>query len=292
MCTTRIVLCLAGLLLCAAGTARADTVTLQAAKDNTLYQDDLGLLSNGAGAYFFAGVNGNGEIRRGLIAFDLSGIPVGAVISSASLTARMSRTTGDVEAVSLHRMLENWGEGASNAAANEGRGTVGQPGDATWLFAYLPGTLWAGGTSEPATGGNFETTASATTPVDQIGFYSWTGPGLNADVQRFVSSPGENFGWLVHGFENGVSTAKRFDSRQNNNAANRPTLTVTYSIPAPVCPCDLDRDGKVTSADMFLFLPAFFGEEPIADFDGSGLITSADFFEFLTCFFGLPGGCS
>lgn len=291
MRTTKIVLCIVGTVLFEAPIARADTVTLQASKDNTLYQDDLGLLSNGAGAYFFAGVNGRGEIRRGLIAFDLSSIPTGAVVSSVSLRLRMSRTMAGIEPVSLHRMLQNWGEGTSNAAANEGMGIAAQPGDATWVFSYLPTTPWSDGSPEPVMGGHFETVGSATAEVDQIEFYSWSGQGLVADVQRFVNMPSSNFGWLIHGYEDDISTSKRFDSRQNNVVANRPTLTVTYAMPMPLCACDFDRDGRVTSTDFFTFLTAFFNELPIADFDGSGQITSADFFGFLTCFFSLPGVC-
>ena len=62
---TRIVLCLAGFLAIEATAVFADTVTLQAAKDNTLYQDPNGFLSNGAGPAFFAGTTSSRQaIRR------------------------------------------------------------------------------------------------------------------------------------------------------------------------------------------------------------------------------------
>lgn len=291
MPTTKCVLYLVGTLVSCTSLACADTVTLPAAKDNTLYQDDLGLLSNGAGSYFFAGVNGNGEIRRGLIAFDLSSIPPAAVISSASLRLRLSRTSAGPEPVTLHRMLQNWGEGASNAAANEGMGIAAQPGDATWVHAFSPLALWDDGTPNPPMGGHFDPASSATTTVDQVGFYTWSSQALTADIQRFVTAPSENFGWLVQGFEEDIMTAKRFDSRQNTTVANRPSLTVTYTIPKPMCQCDFDSDGHVTSADFFGYLTAFFTELPAADFDGSGTVTSADFFAFISCFFSLPGAC-
>jgi len=284
-------LCVAAAVFSVGAVTLADTVTLQAAKDNTLYQDDLGLVSNGAGSYFFAGVTGQGETRRGLIAFDLSSIPPGAVVSSASLRIRMSRTSAGVEPVTLHRMLQNWGEGAANAPANEGMGTAAQPGDATWVYSYFPLTLWDDGSPEPPMGGHFAALSSASTPVDQIGFYTWTGSGLIADVQRFVDTPQTNFGWALIGVEDGLQTTKRFDSRENSVSANRPTLTVTFTVPPPMCQCDIDSDGRVTSADFFSFLTAFFSGSLTADFDGSGTITSADFFSFLTCFFGLPGNC-
>ena len=54
-----------------ANVAPANVVVLAASKDNTLYEDPNGALSNGQGMRFFAGKTANGLIRRGLIAFDL-----------------------------------------------------------------------------------------------------------------------------------------------------------------------------------------------------------------------------
>src|SRR5262245_48154830 len=55
-------------------------LTLTAVNDNTLYQDPSGNLSNGAGQHFFVGDTGQltNNIRRGLIKFNLSGIPAGS----------------------------------------------------------------------------------------------------------------------------------------------------------------------------------------------------------------------
>ena len=296
MCTRMCVWSVTG-VMCAiggigVGGAFADTATLNALKDNTLYQNDFGETSNGAGAYFFAGINGNGEIRRGLIAFDLSSIPPGATIQSVTLRLRMSRTTDGPEPVTLHRVLRDWGEGTSNASANEGMGAPATPGDATWIHTRFATEEWTDGTGTPAPGGYFDEVASATSNVDQIAFYTWTGPGLAADVERWVNKPQGNFGWMIRGFEDGASTAKRFDSRNNNTVANRPQLVVEYAPPAAMCPCDMNGDLNVTSADFFDFLTAFFNMDPAADFDGSGMVNSADFFGFLTCFFQPPAGCA
>ena len=55
--------------------AHAVVVDLVAQKDNTIYSeaDDS---SNGGGDYFFAGLNGDGRQRRGLIAFDVAGLDI------------------------------------------------------------------------------------------------------------------------------------------------------------------------------------------------------------------------
>ena len=65
--------------------AQGATITLGASQDNTLYQDTIGGLSNGAGPTFLMGKTGGGSIRRGLIEFDLSAIPAGSIIDSVSL---------------------------------------------------------------------------------------------------------------------------------------------------------------------------------------------------------------
>ena len=56
----------------ATGTAaRAAVVSITSAKDNTLYQNATGSISNGAGDSFFAGKTGLGVATRGLLAFCL-----------------------------------------------------------------------------------------------------------------------------------------------------------------------------------------------------------------------------
>ena len=61
--------------------AVAATVDLAPAKDNTLYQDQAGFVSNGRGHHFFAGrtVEAEDALRRGLVAFDIAGVARGRV---------------------------------------------------------------------------------------------------------------------------------------------------------------------------------------------------------------------
>ena len=68
------------------------TVTLAPAADNTLYESATGALSNGAGQYLFAGTTQEGDIRRALLAYDLSALPAGATVISATLSLNLSRT--------------------------------------------------------------------------------------------------------------------------------------------------------------------------------------------------------
>ncbi len=222
--------CVAATLLVAAvggSAASGELITLGAATDNTLYEDLFGGTSNGAGDYFFAGTT-NSDKRRGLIRFDLASIPSSATINSVSLKLHMSRTTAGAQTVTLHRLLNSWGEGASDAEGQEGGGITAEPGDATWLHRFYNTTPW----STP--GGDFSATASASRSVGGFGFYTWTSPTLISDVQAWLNGSLQNDGWLVRGNESILHTAKRFDTRENPDPTVRPQLIVDFTrIPEP-----------------------------------------------------------
>ena len=101
-------------LLASASVAQSVSAVLTSVKDNTLYQDAGGTLSNGAGTGFFAGINGQGLIRRGLVRFDVAaGVPAGATILSASLQLNCSNAGGGATPTDLYRVLADWGEAGS-----------------------------------------------------------------------------------------------------------------------------------------------------------------------------------
>jgi hypothetical protein len=219
--------CLYFLTLCFASTVHAETVMLPAAKDNTIYADNVAA-SNGKGEHLFAGTNLVGFARRGLVTFDIgAALPAGATVDSVVLELNMSRTamlTGP-QPIGLHRVLANWGEGESNAAGNEGGGTAAQIGDATWAYAFYDTVSWTNA------GGDFAATASALRLVNDVGFYAWRSTEMRDDVQAWLDDPATNFGWILIGNEGGPQTSKRFDSLQNLVAAVRPKLTVHYTAP-------------------------------------------------------------
>ena len=203
------------------------TVSLHPSKDNTLYQDNNGAFSNGAGAHFFAGKTGTSAIRRAVVAFDVAGeVPAGSTITSATLTLHMSRTNSETQTIELHKIEADWGEGTSKAPGRQGRGGRVASGDATWLHRFYDTDPWE------TVGGDFSSRITAGTSVSEIGPYSW-GPSaqLADDVQSWLDDPASNFGWLLMGNEETRKTTKRFDSKENETSENRPVLTVTFSPP-------------------------------------------------------------
>jgi hypothetical protein len=198
---------------------------LPALKDNTLYEDPNGQISNGAGIYLFSGKTDDNGLRRGLIAFDLSSIPNNATITGASLSMFLSRSgpnSGGV--ISLSKLLSNWGEGASDAGSPGGSGAPAQTGDATWLHTFYNTSFWT------TPGGDFSATVTATTPLGPVNTtHTWSGSGLVADAQSWVSTPASNFGWIIRGDEVDIASAVRLNSRENSS--NPPHLTITYQVP-------------------------------------------------------------
>jgi PKD repeat protein len=208
-------------------------VTVSASKDNTLYEDVAGAFSNGAGNFFFAGKTAGttppAENRRAVFSFNVagSGVPPGSTIDSVFLVLTMDKTVAGGSAVTLHRLSADWGEGTSAPLdPNEGRGDASESGDATWIHTFYNTTFWT------TPGGDFTGGASASTGVSGVGTYTWgSTSAMVVDVQGWLDTPATNFGWILIGDESQPTTAKRFASRTNPTAANRPKLVIHFTAP-------------------------------------------------------------
>jgi len=216
--------------------ARAESVDIQANLDNTLYQSATGAISDGKGAHMFAGRTNQASdsIRRGLVAFDVAGsVPAHSTITAVTLHLYMSRTNSEAGArtISLKRTLASWGEGTSNDTGQEGGGAPSTTGDATWIHRFYSTQFWT------TAGGDYAAQVSASTSVNAIGDYAWSGSGLVADVQSWVDAPATNFGWILFGDESAPITAKRFETRETNTASQRPHLIITFAPPSNTGAC-------------------------------------------------------
>lgn len=269
------VLAVAGLM---AAPAWADVVILAPEKDNTIWEDPAGATANGAGQHLFCGRSGirggPPRVRRALLKFDVAGaLPPGAVVTGATLTLRMSKSIAFTQTVNLHRVNRDWGEGASDADAEEGDGAAAVPPDATWLHSMYDSELW------PAAGGDFRAAPSAGTVVSGINDYTWGGAGeLVADVRAWLEEPSTNHGWMLRGNEVGLSTATRWDSREHPEPARRPALRIEFTAP---CAIDFTGEGLVDFCDYLEFLGGYDVGAPWADLDGDGAVGPADYTAFL-----------
>ncbi len=260
-----------GLCAVLASTALADTLTVAPVADCTLIDTvDDSQSANGTGPFIICGrvgLTGGGTLRRGALRFDLSAIPPGSTIGDVSVQLTAAASISGPETCSLYALLSDWGEGT--AFDPGGAGVPPEAGGATWDYAFWPTTLW------PTPGGSFSAVASGSVLVDGTGpMVIATTPQLVADVQGWVDASATNFGWVLRGNETDLFSTKKIESREAEEPANRPQLTVTFTPPAPV-PGDLNGDRVVNGADLGILLAAWGTTGP-GDLDNSGTVGGAD----------------
>jgi hypothetical protein len=209
------------------------TVTLTAIADNTIFQDQTSH-ADGAGPSIFAGETSRGlGARRALLKFDVAAnVPAGAHIDSVSLQLHVVKDRFSSNDFGVYRLTDSWGEGASSSGLNGGDGINALANDATWAVRFTgasPAQPWTN------QGGDFNAASpSATTAVGTglgTSFFQWTSPQLATDVQNWLNSPSTQFGWLIKAVdESAAGSAEEFDSRESGTAANRPQLTIAYTL--------------------------------------------------------------
>jgi len=209
-----------------------ESVQLTPAKDNTLYQDLTGSLSNGAGDKLFMGLIQNGEIRRGLMEFDFSAIPPYAMAISANLDLVVGNIPPTAQAAnaSLHLALAEWGAAGSVAPGAGGAGGVALTGDATWLHTFYDTATWT------TAGGDFDSSASATAGFTDVNGETISFNDANTgsadmltDVNLWIQDATANHGWVLLGDEQNNGNARSVASA--DASSNQPLLTIEYIIP-------------------------------------------------------------
>ncbi|MGE3182849.1 MAG: DNRLRE domain-containing protein [Phycisphaerae bacterium] len=234
-----------------------EQIILNPSKDNTLYEappvsgGEQLPFSNARGVSCFFGMTMGAFLRRAVMRFEIAGnIPANAQIDSVSLTLHISRTNAATYPVNLHRLLSDWGEATSMANGQGGTGSDATVGDCTWLYKFYPTEYWT------TPGGDFVNTVSGSGNAGAAGSFIniASTPGMVADVQLWLDSPEQNFGWCLRGNELILGTTKRIDSRESGTPLFRPRLLISYSMPALLG--DMNCDGVVSVGDIGPFVLA------------------------------------
>jgi hypothetical protein len=211
----------------AAAPLQADMVDIPADRDASLIESANGEIANGLGPHIRAGHTNQPffGVRRALIHFDVAGeLPEDAIIDRVFLTLYENSENAVPGEISLHRVLSDWGEGASLSGGGSGAPAV--EGDTTWLHTFYEYDYWV------HQGGHFIERASGTETVGGNDFYTWQSTvHMVNNVRHWLHNPERNFGWLVMGDEYTRGSVKRFASRNSGNSAQRPVLTVEYHLP-------------------------------------------------------------
>ena len=247
---------------------RADTVTLSAVADTFINSGSLGN-SAGGNLWFDAGTDGVGGVRRGLLRFDLSGLPSGSTVTSAVVQLTVTHVPGlPVDSTfELRRLTVAWGEGTNSGPS----GGPALTGDATWTARILGTANWtvAGALSDAVP------TASASTMVgSSLATYEWSGAGLISDVQLWAGNSNQNFGWLLQSQDEATGrTVRGFAARENG--ASVPRLQIGYTTP-PKSPPSV----AITSpADNAIFGNADTVAIQAAANDTDGSVSNVQFFD-------------
>ena len=206
----------------------ASPLTIQPnAKDCSLRSDVPGDNCSSWDGYI-GDIDWDARADRFLIAFDVSGVPAGSTVSAVTLSLywRLSEDSGGAPttwAVEVHRMLRDWVEN-----------------QATWN-SYSTGNTWG-----TAGASNTSTDCSATVSASVTGngtlanaWGEWSGAGLVADVQAWVSGTASNYGWLIKApaIESAAWNKDNLArSRAFATTSLRPKLVVTYTEAATGCP--------------------------------------------------------
>lgn len=251
-------------LLIATPMSLATDIKLSALKDAMIFgtsaNADTGNAS-GKGPGMFAGADGSLNRKRSLIQFDVAAanIPAYATINSVTMTLYLGQVAGSggpngggnypTRTISMYDLLQSWTEGNTGSPTSTNIGTNGQgfartTGDVTWDYSsYNSADTTAGKWTGGLHGGNFSSTASATSSFTDFATlntaFNWTGAGLVADVQAWVSGTATNFGWLLKSDNLEDSSASflgfwtKDGAAANSNANIAPSLLISYTLPEP-----------------------------------------------------------
>nr|MBC7244124.1 DNRLRE domain-containing protein [Chloroflexota bacterium] len=157
----------------------------------------------------------NGGSLLGLLKFNLSGIPQGAIIKQALLTLYLGNTLSNSLEVSLYPLLVPWVDT-----------------EATWNQA-AQGVPWAVPGAGAADIDYNPTPAAVAAGVRASGPYVFN---VKTTVQNWLTGTLPNEGLLISGPRGGGSGSEhyRFASSEASDASRRPELRIIYALPTPM----------------------------------------------------------
>ena len=231
----------------------AASATFFSVADTTISQGDEAIADGSTPTMIAGHLPSFDAPTRALFRFDLSSLPSGVVVTSATVELTVTVVAMPVQNIAqthlLHRLTLGWTEAG-----------------ASW-------TGTGGGFWENA-GGDFDPASNADTPITGLGTYSFAStPALVSTVQQWATNAASNFGWALRSAaEDAGKTGRRFATREASS--NRPKLVVGYFVPPP--PVTL-TNARVTGGNFrfeFTALPGASYTVQFKPFVGAGAWTT------------------
>jgi hypothetical protein len=210
---------------------------------------------------------GIGNVQRGILKFDLSGLPGGATIASATLSLYSyypPNTKGSTGFYGVYPLTRDWTDSQVN-----------------WNVAKT-GTNWTTG------GGDFLPTPDATAPKQPPTALVWYDWNVTSRVQSWLNGTSTNYGWIVRCTDENLHNQDYFYQCDTSNAVYRPKLVVS-DMAAPVAG-DINGDGVVDVADLLVLAYSFSGMcgqdriyDPRADLISDAMVDVSDLLTLAAC---------
>ncbi|MBK7238075.1 MAG: tandem-95 repeat protein [Sterolibacteriaceae bacterium] len=175
------------------------------------------------------------DLQRALVQFDLSSIPTGATISSATMNLNATQVGGSI-GIGAYQVLQSWAEAST-----------------TWN-QRSSGSNWS------SAGGTYNATATDSITATALGVQAFNLTGL---VQAWSAGTQQNYGMLVGSPDGGDNRTVTYDSREGTVP---PVLRVIYTLPANAAPSLDAGKSPVLSA---------IGEDAAAPVGAVGTLVSA-----------------
>jgi len=182
-----------------ADTNQAETVALNSVQETYIQLGSPTTSSGSSGSMVID--RESGDLQRALVQFDVSSIPAGATIQSATIKLEAT-DVGGLLSVDAYQILENWTEGS-----------------ATWNESSS-GNNWS------VSGGAFNATALDSILTDTAGQHRFD---ITSLAQAWVNSTQQNHGVMIASPDGGGNRTITYDSGDTGGSA--PVLEIIWSLP-------------------------------------------------------------
>ncbi len=220
--------------------------------------------------------NGSGNDLSALLYWDLSAIPAGSTVESASVAVYVENVTQS-PGFDMYAMTQAWTEGTGNGSTTAN--------GATWN-TYDGANAWPGGAGGASDRGS--TVLANFTPTATGAYQAALNDAGEVALAGWINDAASNMGFMIHA--GSTTNGLDFTSKEGTTVANRPQLTVAYCL-APTTPY-IVTSGTLDPFSSTINVPSAEQSYTVSggNLTGNIVITAPDGFQISTTPGGVFGG--